>query len=182
MAAGKKGKAAREETAARIEALAAPLAETLGLRIYDVDYAKDGEENALTVYIAKDGDIGIDDCEAMSHALSEVLDREDPIPEAYTLYVSSPGLTRTLTKDRHFAASIGEKVELRLFAAPEGSKQKDFEGILKSFDEDTVTVTVDPAAARAKKGQRVSAKKAAERVDLSFARKNIAVIRVSPDF
>lgn len=116
----------RSEIEEIVERLLDPIAEAHGVRVYDVEYTKDGGENALCAYIDKDGGVTIDDCVDVSHDLSDVLDREDPIAEAYTLYVSSPGLGRTLTKDRHFLASIGEEVEgttFRPFLTPEEEKK-----------------------------------------------------------
>ncbi len=74
------------------EALAAPIAEQFGIRIYDVEYVKEGDEYFLNVYIDKDGGVNINDCENVSRLLSDALDKDDPNPDAYTLIVSSPGL------------------------------------------------------------------------------------------
>ena len=97
----------------------------------------------------------------MSHALSDALDVDDFIEEAYTLEVSSPGLGRQLKKDRHFANSIGQDVELKLFKARDGVKE--FAGTLKSFDDTTVTVTINDT-------------------DETFIRKEISVIKLALDF
>ena len=83
------------------EEILTPIAEANGCRVYDVEYVKVGKESYLRCYIEKDGGVTIGDCEKTSRALSEALDSMDLIPEAYTLEVSSPGLGRTLTKDRH---------------------------------------------------------------------------------
>ena len=125
----------------RTEELLAPIAEANGVRIYDVEYVKEAGEYYLRAYIDKDGGVDIIDCENVSRALSDVLDREDFIPDAYILEVSSPGLGRTLKKDRHLQQSIGMDVELKLYKANE--KGKDFEGVLVRFDADTLT-TKDP--------------------------------------
>ncbi len=121
----------------RTEELLTKILEGGEIRIYDVEYVKEAGENYLRAYIDKEGGVTIDDCEAVSRKLEEALDAEDLIPDAYILEVSSPGLGRALKKDRHFAYSIGEEVELKLFRPIE--KVKDFEGILVSFDKDTVT-------------------------------------------
>ncbi len=80
----------------------------------------------------------IQDCENVSRALSDELDREDFIPEAYILEVSSPGLGRALKKDKHLQASLGEEVEIKLFKPVD--KRREFAGILESFDSGTLTV------------------------------------------
>ena len=131
------GRAAVEE---RAEALAAPIARTHGVRIYDVDYAREGEEYTLCVYIDKAGGVTIDDCEAVSRLLSDALDKEDFIAEAYTLVVSSPGLGRKLTKDRHLAASIGEAVDVKGYKALGDKGEKEITGVLTAFDAQTIRV------------------------------------------
>ena len=148
----------------RVEAMLAPIAEANGVRIYDVEYVKEGSDYYLRCYIDKDGGVTIDDCEAVSRSLSDALDADDFIPDAYVLEISSPGLGRTLKKDRHFAASIGEEVEGTLFKPMEGSKDKSFTGILKAFDQDSVTI------------------QAAEGTEWKLERKNISKIRLTVDF
>lgn len=152
--------------AEHVEEMLIPIAEQHGVGIYDVEYVKEGSDYILRCYIDKDGGVTINDCEEVSRALSEVLDREDPIPDAYILEVSSPGLGRALTKDRHFAASIGEEVEGTLFKPDEATGEKAFQGILKEFDDKTVTV---------KTGDADDAVQILER-------KNIAKIRLTIDF
>lgn len=98
----------------------------------------------------------------MSRALSDQLDAEDYIEDAYILEVSSPGLGRTLKKEKHLSKSIGMEVELKTFKPVNGSK--DFEGVLKAFDNDTLTLTVE------------------DDQDLVFQRKDIAVIKLALDF
>ena len=151
----------KEDYEKRTEELLAPIAEQYGVRIYDVEYVKEGSDYYLRSYIDKDGGVNIDDCEAVSRALSEKLDREDFIEDAYIMEVSSPGLGRTLKKDRHLEYSIGEEVEVKLYKPLEGCK--DFEGELKAFDKDSITLLTDGD----------------EKV---FIRKDIAVIRLKLDF
>lgn len=128
----------REEYEARTEKLLAPVAEANGVSIYDVEYVKEGSDYYLRAYIDKPGGVNIQDCENVSRALSDILDREDFIPDAYILEVSSPGLGRALKKDRHLQASLGEEVEVKLFKPLE--KQKEFAGLLESFDRDTLSI------------------------------------------
>lgn len=153
----------REDYEARTEALLSPIVEKLGMDIYDVEYVKEGSNFFLRAYIDKPEGVNINDCETVSRALSDKLDEEDFIPEAYTLEVSSPGLGRTLKKDKHLQKSIGQEVEIRLFKPVE--KSKDFSGILQSFDGDTVTIL---------EGEGQTSR--------SFARKDIALIRLALDF
>ena len=152
--------AGRKDTESRAEELLKPIAEAFNVRIYDVEYVKEGSDMYLRAYIDKDGGVNIQDCENVSRAFSDKLDEADIISDAYVLEVSSPGLGRQLKKDRHFENSLGEEVELKLFEAKDGCKE--FEGVLKAFDKDSVTVTVD--------GE-----------DLSFERSALAIVRLKLD-
>lgn len=100
--------------AERVWEMAEPLARELGLRIWDVQFGKEGAEWFLRVFIDKDGGVSIDDCVDMTHALDPVLDREDPIPQEYMLEVFSPGLERKLTRPEHFQAWLGKPVRAKL--------------------------------------------------------------------
>ncbi len=151
-----------------VEELLTPIAEEKGVRIYDVDYTREGPDYYLRCYIDKDGGVNIGDCENVSRALSDALDEADPIPDAYILEVSSPGLGRSLTKDRHFAASLDEKVEGTTFRPYKG-KKKSFEGILKSFDAGTVTIETDGPGEE-------------DEAQLVLERDNIASIRLVVEF
>ena len=151
----------KDDIEKKTEALLTPIAEANGVRVYDVEYVKEAGEWYLRAYIDKDGGVDINECVDVSHALSDALDVDDFIEEAYTLEVSSPGLGRQLKKDRHFANSIGQDVELKLFKARDGVKE--FAGTLKSFDETTVTVTINDK-------------------DEIFTRKEISVIKLALDF
>lgn len=128
----------KEDYESKTEKLLLPIAEANGVSVYDVEYVKEGSDYYLRAYIDKSGGVNIQDCESVSRALSDRLDEADFIPEAYILEVSSPGLGRTLKKDKHLQASIGEEVEIKLFKPLE--KRKEFAGILESFDKETLTV------------------------------------------
>lgn len=91
----------RETYEERTEALLSPIVEQAGVAVYDVEYVKEGKDYYLRVYIDKPDGVNIQDCETVSRALSDALDAEDFIPDAYILEVSSPGLGRVLKKDRH---------------------------------------------------------------------------------
>ena len=89
----------RDNYEAKTEELLTPIVEQYGVSIYDVEYVKEGSDWYLRAYIDKPEGVNIQDCENVSRALSDALDREDFIEEAYILEVSSPGLGRTLKKD-----------------------------------------------------------------------------------
>lgn len=112
------------------ERLASEITTPMGLRVYDTEFLKEGAKRVLRIYIDKPGDyIAIEDCEAVSRALSDRLDEQDFIEEAYTLEVSSPGLERRLKRDWHFEEAVGQKVDVKLFRPLDG--QKLLSGILK---------------------------------------------------
>lgn len=138
-----------------------PVTERFGCEIYDVEYVKEGSEWYLRCYIDKPGGVNIQDCENVSRALSDQLDAEDFIAGAYILEVSSPGLGRALKKDVHLQKSIGEAVELKTYRPIE--KCKEFSGVLKSFDKDTVTIDT-------------------EEKEMVFQRSDVALIRLALDF
>lgn len=149
----------------RAEELLKPIADANHVEIYDVEYVKEGSEWYLRCYIDKKEGVSINDCEAVSRALSDELDRTDFIEDAYILEVSSPGLGRTLKKDKHLRKSLLEEVEIKTYKPIEGKKE--FTGILKAFDENTVTL-----GAALKEGIE----------DIVFDRKDIAVIKLTLDF
>lgn len=151
----------REDYETRTETLLQPIAAAQGVEIYDVEYVKEGGDYYLRAFIDKEEGVGIVDCENVSRALSDALDREDFIPDAYILEVSSPGLGRALKKDRHLARSIGQEVEIKLYKPLEGTKE--YAGVLKAFDEGSIVI-------------------AQETGDRTFARNDIAVIRLALDF
>ncbi len=120
--------------------LAAPLVSSLGLSLWDVEYVKEAGSFYLRVYIDKPGGIAIDDCEAVSRALSDLLDEADPISEAYIFEVSSPGADRILRTPQHFAQYLGQAVDLRFYKARDGAKS--LTGTLAAYQDGNVTLTV----------------------------------------
>ncbi|MCI8852737.1 MAG: ribosome maturation factor RimP [Lachnospiraceae bacterium] len=128
----------RETYEQKTEALVLPIIEQNQFELVDVEYVKEGGTWYLRAYIDKPGGITVDDCEIVNRALSDLLDEEDFIEESYILEVSSPGLGRPLKKEKDFQRSLGEEVEIRTYQPVE--KQKEFTGILKDFDRETVTI------------------------------------------
>ena len=105
----------KEEYEQRTEKLLEPMLQARNFELVDVEYIKEGQNYILRAYIDKEGGITIDDCEVVNRELSDVMDQEDFIPEAYILEVSSPGLGRQLKKERDFIRSMGEDVEIKLY-------------------------------------------------------------------
>ncbi len=122
-------------------ALLQPILDREQFELVDVEYVKEAGTWYLRAYIDKPGGITIDDCELVSRALSDKLDEEDFIDEAYVLEVSSPGLTRPLKKQKDYERNIGKPIDVKIFRAAGG--RKEFTGILQSFTDDTVTVSID---------------------------------------
>ena len=131
----------REDYEQQTEALLEPIVEELGFELVDVEYVKEGGTWYLRAYIDKPGGIAVDDCEAVSRRFSDILDEKDYIEDSYIFEVSSPGLGRPLKKDKDFVRSIGEEIEIHLYRAI--NKQKEFVGILKEFNKEENTFTVE---------------------------------------
>lgn len=128
----------REVYEERTEKLLGPIVEKFGVEVYDVEYVKEGRDFYLRVYLDKPEGVNILDCENVSRELSDRLDEEDFIPDAYILEVSSPGLGRALKKDRHLLKSLGEAVEIKTYKPID--TQKEFAGILKAYDDAQITI------------------------------------------
>ncbi len=131
----------KEIIESKTEALLVPICEDAGVSIYDVEYVKEGGDYILRAYIDKEGGVNIDDCVAVNRVLSDLLDKEDYIEEAYVLEVSSPGLGRKLTKDKHLEKALGQSVDIKTYKPVD--KVKDFTGILKSYDKDKIVIEAD---------------------------------------
>lgn len=118
--------------------------DTLGYELVDVEYKTLYGDKHLIVYIASEHGVSLDDCEKVSNALDAPLDELDPTGDApYCLDVSSPGLDRPFKTQRDYERNYGEKVEVKLYAPPEGKKDKLFVGILVSRTDSEVTVEID---------------------------------------
>ena len=128
----------KNSTENTVLALAEPIAESLGVYVVDVSSKKESGERYLRIFIDKEGGVGIDDCEAFSRAIDPILDEYDPIPEAYSLEVSSPGADRKLETEREFKYYIGREVDVKLYKALDGVKE--FTGILSGYEDDTVYI------------------------------------------
>ena len=113
----------RESYEAKTTELIQPVVEANGVELFDVDYVKEGSDWYLRVYIDKEGGVTIDDCQNVSRAFNEILDRENYIDDQYIFEVSSPGLTRPLKKEKDYEKSIGRMIEIKLFSPVDKSKE-----------------------------------------------------------
>lgn len=131
----------KQNTASAVWDIAKPIADELGLILWDVKFLKEGTKWYLRITIDKEGGVGIDDCVAMHRAIDGPLDEADPIDQSYNLQVQSPGLERELSRDFHFECFMGEKVQIRLIKAFDG--KRDYKGVLTAYDSDSVTIALD---------------------------------------
>lgn len=120
------------------EQVVTPILERMNLELVDVEYVKEGKNWFLRVYIDSDNGVDIEECSIVSEELSERLDEHDPIPQAYFLEVSSPGVERPLKKKEHFNKAVGKQVYVKTYEPIDG--EKIFEGKLISFSDDMATI------------------------------------------
>ena len=145
----------------KTEELILPILDRMGFELVDVEYVKEGQDFYLRAYIDKPGGITINDCVDVSREMNELLDQYDYISHPYIFEVSSPGLGRPLKKDKDLDRSIGKDVDIHTYKAID--KQKDFTGMLKSYDKDSIVIEIDGN-------------------DLTFNRSDISLIRLAFDF
>jgi ribosome maturation factor RimP len=126
-----------------------PPIEALGFELVDIEYVRGGQGGVLRIFIdaqAEDSSTGVtvDDCAGVSHAVSQVLESQDPIKGHYTLEVSSPGFDRVLRKRAHFERFLGERIFAELKVPIEGRRR--YVGRLKLVEGDTIVMEVDGQA------------------------------------
>jgi len=148
-------------TAAVVTGIAQPVAESLGLSLWDVQFKKEGSSWFLRLIIDKPGGVFIDDCEKLSRAVDKLLDEADPIEQSYFLEVSSPGIARELTRQEHYEKMTGNPVVVRLIRPRDGIRE--FSGELKGLIDGHVVIIKDGQA-------------------LSFAKAEIAKVNIDDDF
>jgi ribosome maturation factor RimP len=112
-----------------------PVVEARGLELVDVEL--NGAQ--LTVFVDREGGVGLDDLGEATKEVSAALDRIDPMPGRYTLTVSSPGLERRLRAPAHFARAVGETVTVRVDAGTADVRR--LTGTLSSADDTGCTLT-----------------------------------------
>lgn len=121
-----------------LKALVKPIADELNYELYYIEYVKENGEFYLRIYIDKPEGISLTDCETLSRRVSDILDVEDPVPDAYYLEVSSPGLNRGLYTDDHFKRYIGKEVLIKFTGSIDAKKS--ITGVLKDINEEFITV------------------------------------------
>jgi len=144
----------------KVEALCAPVIAGLGLELWDVEYVKEAGAWYLRIYIDKDGGVAVDDCEAVSRALDDLLDAADPIPGPYTFEVSSAGAERPLKRPGDFERFLGHTVAVKLYQSRGG--RKEFNGRLKAYESGDIRLETDAG-------------------ELLFEKDDVALVRLSID-
>ncbi|MFA9463759.1 MAG: ribosome maturation factor RimP [Velocimicrobium sp.] len=154
----------------RTEQLLLPIMQENGYELVDVEYVKEAGNCFLRAFVDKEGGITIDDCEIVSRALSDLLDQNDFISDAYILEVSSPGLGRQLKKDKDFIRSIGQDIDIKLYKNMKFMLQgkevsvKEVTGTLKEYNADAIIISLETE----------------ETIEIS--RKDIAIVKLALDF
>ena len=144
-----------------VRALALPVVEEQGCRLWDVEYVREAGQWYLRVYIDKDGGVNILDCEAISRVLSDILDEADPIESSYIFEVASAGAERPLKRPGDFEQFIGSPVLLKTYKSVDG--RKEFAGDLAGYENGDVTLRIGGEERR-------------------FAKEAIALVRLRCDF
>lgn len=128
----------KKNIAGMVWELIEPVADSLGYRIWNVEYVREGADMFLRITIDADRTISIEDCERMTRAVDPILDEADPIEESYFLQVSSPGIERVLSLDEHFKSSVGAEIEIKLYKPLDGLRT--LRGKLLGYDSGVITL------------------------------------------
>lgn len=122
----------------QVTGFARPVVESLGCRLWDVEYVREGADWFLRIYIDKDGGVDITDCEAISRALDPILDEKDPIQGSYHFEVCSAGLERALKRPSDFQRFLGSPITVKLYRPYNGLKE--IPSVLRGYDDGRITV------------------------------------------
>ncbi|GAB6157592.1 ribosome maturation factor RimP [Desulfotomaculum varum] len=131
---------AKHTIAEKVAEAVQPVIDEANLELVDVEYVKEGGNWYLRVFIDKPGGVDLDDCQAVSEKIDTILDQLDPIPQAYFLEVSSPGLERPLKKPADFQRFNGHLVNITTFAPVNGAKS--FTGKLLDYTDEGVLLDI----------------------------------------
>lgn len=142
----------------KIENRISKIIEDLGYQLYDVQYAKEGKDYFLRIFIEKeDGEITLNDCEIVNNAITDILDEEDYIKEQYFLEISSTGVEKIIRKEKHLKENIGELIKIKLFKPIENYKE--YIGKLIKYDKNKLTIELE------------------QEKEIEIERKNISIIK-----
>lgn len=124
-----------------LEQLLAPTVNDMGYELWGCEYLSQGKHSLLRVYIDKEDGIGIEDCQAVSHQVSALLDVDDPIPGNYSLEVSSPGIPRPLFYGWQYLRYIDQPVQVKTFKPVTGKRK--LQGTIVSVSESSVVLNIN---------------------------------------
>lgn len=134
--------ATRQHLRRELRTILEPTVERLGYELVAVELTNDRRGPVVQLFIDSEHGVGIGDCARVNHAVSPELDVHDPLPGAYTLQVSSPGIERPVQRDADFARFKGLRVKVRL--AP-GSGRRRYSGVLDGLDGDHLQLRIGEA-------------------------------------
>jgi len=138
------------QIAAQVEALLEQPVAASGYRLLEVQYRREGKWVLRLVIERADGEgVSLDDCGSVSELAGRILDVEDPVPQAFSLEVTSPGVFRPLREAKHFRQSVGKTVRVHL--APEAlpeRKERSLRGRLEAMEDDAVVLALDDEQVR----------------------------------
>ncbi len=132
---------ARQKISKLVEEIALPVIQEEGMELVEVGFVKEGGRWYLRIFIDKPGGVGLEDCRKISEAVDKLLDEKDPVPHAYTLEVSSPGVQRPLKKPADYDRFAGRLVKITTFAPFNGRKK--FTGRIVGMRGDDVLLEMD---------------------------------------
>ena len=123
----------------KVTNLVEPIIEKIGYELYDVEYAKEGKNYFLRIFIDSEKGIDLNDCEKVNDAITDILDTENYIKDQYFLEISSPGIERVLRKDKHLEKNIGTNNKVKLIKKDENEKKK-YLGKLKKYNQNEIVI------------------------------------------
>ena len=119
-----------------------PVIQSMGYELVGIEFQGSTQHGTLRVYIDHEKGIGVDDCVAISHQISAILDVEEPIQQAYDLEVSSPGINRPLFKAQDYEQYSGHSAKIKMAVPLNG--RRNFKGVLQGvIDSRSVQIMVD---------------------------------------
>ena len=119
-----------------------PVIQSMGYELVGIEFQGSTQHGTLRVYIDHENGIGVDDCVAISHQISAILDVEEPIQQAYDLEVSSPGINRPLFKAQDYEQYLGHSAKIKMAVPLNG--RRNFKGVLQGVtDSRSVQIMVD---------------------------------------
>jgi ribosome maturation factor RimP len=112
-----------------------------GLELVDVEYKKEGKSWALRIFIDKEKGITVEDCQKISRLTGDLIEVEETIKTPYNLEVSSPGLDRSLKREKDFLKFKGRRIRLQSLSPIDGRRK--FTGVLTDFKDEIIFMDLE---------------------------------------